>query len=115
LVATVFEVLILAVEAPSYEGYDDFGFTSSGLGCLRAAVLVLMAYMFRIQRQAADPGMSVTDVERQGLIRDDTGRKYGAMVSNEKAQASPPGWLDYFYGFRRLFPYIWYKSKFHSL
>jgi hypothetical protein len=107
LVGVVFEISILVVETPSYEGYDAFDFTCSGLGCLRAAVLVLMAYMFRIQRKATDPGTSATDVERQGLIRVDTSTKYGAMVANEKPQVSPPGWLDYFYGFRRLFPYIW--------
>jgi hypothetical protein len=68
---------------------------------------MLMAYMFRVQQQAAYPEISVTDVENQDLMEDNTSGKYGAVTANQKAQASPPGWLDYFYGFRWLFPYIW--------
>jgi len=79
------------------------------LGALRAAILILIVAIFQQYERRSFWRISTSDVERQSLISSTTSNSnYGVTSSTLKHGAQRVGWLDYFYGFQRLFPYIWY-------
>lgn len=89
----------------------------NALGWARIVVLVLMTgtLIFREYRLRPNKPSSVPE-ERQSLLENGNGNgasaTYGsvpasAAASPRRTQVSGTGWLDYFVGFRVLFPYLW--------
>ncbi len=83
----------------------------------RAAILVMMTAVFiHAQRECSDDTEANCE-EQQRLVRDEdrVPQSYGGLQNSQtlavKEQKKPDaqsfGWLDYFIGFRVLFPYIW--------
>jgi hypothetical protein len=83
------------------------------LGVFRIIVLLMMSSAYAVaQWDRVVKAVHNEDTER--LLGSDHIRTngYGAVNGNDKPAAQPVskpkgGWLDYFIGFRVLFPYIW--------
>lgn len=88
------------------------------LGIARIVTLVVMIALLVRRQYAIRASASSSDAEeRQGLLENGQGPVGGyngtnGHTSTPKAPAGKPGgqnkgWLDYFAGFRVLFPYLW--------
>lgn len=78
------------------------------LGVLRMFVLVLMVSAFVYQDRRSVWKASKTDEESESLLNNGASPDYGATKNLRGEDPLRNGqWLDYFDGFRRLFPYIW--------
>lgn len=89
--------------------------TLFALALARTATLsVMTALLVRRQFALRPASTASTPEERQGLLENGQGQPshYGAAQAAKPAAAKPrdaqsSGWLDYFAGFRVLFPYLW--------
>jgi ATP-binding cassette, subfamily B, vacuolar membrane transporter HMT1/ACLQ len=117
LVAVVYEMSILVLTqfvVFSLNGHGRLEISESGLGALRIILLLMMSAMFVASDRRQVWTKWNTGFEREGLISGaDTAAAYGSVPSSKaaKVDAQATGWLDYFVGFRALFPYIWYDSS----
>ncbi|KAM5385723.1 hypothetical protein ACJZ2D_000922 [Fusarium nematophilum] len=92
------------------------------LGLFRIVILVLMIGTLLLREFKLRPSQpkSIPE-ERQSLLENGNGssRNYGGVPAHMQAvpdsprrtQVSGTGWLDYFAGFRILFPYLWPKDS----
>jgi hypothetical protein len=92
---------------------DDFIATLNILGLARIVILFLMTLLLLAREYRLRPikPKSVPE-ERQSLLENGNGSStsYGSVPAASRAkrtQVSGTGWLDYFAGFRILFPYLW--------
>ncbi|CAM1504934.1 Fc.00g025250.m01.CDS01 [Cosmosporella sp. VM-42] len=92
------------------------------LGWSRIAVLVLMMGILVLREYKLRPSMPKSEPdERQSLLenRNGSSQPYGSARTDASAapgpakrtQVSGTGWLDYFAGFRVLFPYLWPRDS----
>jgi len=81
------------------------------LGVARIATLcLLIGLVVRRQYALRSSLASSTAGERQGLL--ENGRASAPSAAGKRRDAQESGWLDYFAGFRVLFPYLWPKDSF---
>ena len=117
IVAVIFESLTIGVlartEAVPCKSCDveDYGQISAAL---RLATLLVMIGTFLWTERTALYDVESDCAERQSLIGHTGGDIYGATNGKKPltkvvkaVDAQSTGWLDYFIGFRILFPYIW--------
>ncbi|KFA55612.1 hypothetical protein S40293_09681 [Stachybotrys chartarum IBT 40293] len=120
LVETVISSVFVSTQ-PLLRVPSDLIISLNALGWARIVVLVLMTgtLLFREYRLRPTQPKSVPE-ERQSLLENGNGNgasaSYGsvpasAAESPRRTQVSGTGWLDYFVGFRVLFPYLWPKDS----
>lgn len=113
VIAAVFKTEQCSINAPS-RLLDVL----SSLGVARIVLLVVMiALLVRRQFAIRASTSASTEEERQGLLENGQGSVAGYNGTNGHAATPKPppgkpgtqnkGWLDYFAGFRVLFPYLW--------
>jgi ABC-type transport system involved in Fe-S cluster assembly fused permease/ATPase subunit len=120
-VAALAEIVIAAVLSavePQLRVSPDFVDTSNILGSARVFMLALMIGSLTIREykvKALEP-KSLPE-ERQGLLENGNGNAQGygsvppSATEPRRTQVSGTGWLDYFAGFKVLFPYLWPKDS----
>ncbi|KAJ3460198.1 hypothetical protein MRS44_011065 [Fusarium solani] len=88
------------------------------LGLSRIAVLILMMGSLALREyKLRPPQPKSAPEERQSLLENGNGSSsnYGSVPAAptpaKRTQVSGTGWLDYFAGFRVLFPYLWPKDS----
>ncbi|KAL6916356.1 hypothetical protein ACHAP8_007819 [Fusarium lateritium] len=120
-VAALAEIVIAAVLSavePQLRVSPDFVDTTNILGSARVFVLALMIGSFTLREyklKSLQP-KSLPE-ERQGLLENGNGNAegYGSVPPStaepRRTQVSGTGWLDYFAGFKVLFPYLWPKDS----
>ncbi|KAI8664477.1 hypothetical protein NCS57_00487800 [Fusarium keratoplasticum] len=88
------------------------------LGLSRIAVLILMMGSLVLREfKLRPPQPKSAPEERQSLLENGNGSSsnYGSVpvpaTPAKRTQVSGTGWLDYFAGFRVLFPYLWPKDS----
>jgi hypothetical protein len=111
ILGAIFEVVLTTGTATSLSGPRT---ARIALGVLRVVILLAMAisYVFINWK----PLLSDGDLEASEGLLDSNGNghvTYGVIdgkpiSSQQHAVRQKGGWLDYFIGFRILFPYIWY-------
>ncbi|TDZ15241.1 ABC transporter aclQ [Colletotrichum orbiculare MAFF 240422] len=123
-VAVLFEVVVAALFFTeqsylriSHEVLDSL----SALGFARIAILMLMSGTLALREYRLRPSTPRSDPEeRQSLLGNGNGNPsnahYGGVPSHRPAgpprqQVQGTGWLDYFAGFKVLFPYLWPKDS----
>lgn len=96
--------------------------TLLSLGLARLAVLVVMIGLMALRQHKLRPSQPQSaPEERQSLLGNGQGPvtgyggAHGHAPAIKPASGKPPGvqgtgWLDYFAGFRVLFPYLWYVT-----
>ncbi|KAH7322586.1 putative transport protein [Stachybotrys elegans] len=120
--AVLVEALIAAIfphVQPRLRVSDNLLEILDGLGYARIAILVLMVAIFLSAEFRLRPSTPKSDPEeRQSLLQNGNGStaSYGANghaapPAARRTQVSGTGWLDYFAGFRVLFPYLWPKDS----
>ncbi|CAG1997587.1 unnamed protein product [Fusarium graminearum] len=118
-VAALAEIVIaavLSVVEPQLRVSPNFVDTVNILGSARVFVLALMIGSFTLREykmKSLEP-KSLPE-ERQGLLENGNGNGYGSVPPSaaepRRTQVSGTGWLDYFAGFKVLFPYLWPKDS----
>ncbi|RGP81237.1 ATP-binding subfamily b [Fusarium longipes] len=120
-VAALAEIVISAVLSavePRLRVSSGFVDTINILGSARVFVLALMIGSFTLieyKLKALEP-KSLPE-EQQGLLENGNGNTegYGSVQPSaaepRRTQVSGTGWLDYFAGFKVLFPYLWPKDS----
>ena len=111
------EIVIAAVFASTVDELRtsaQFIETLNVLALIRIVTLGLMAACLLVREYKLRPVVpkSVPE-ERQSLLENGNGtvESYGSVHPGEKkrkTQVAGTGWLEYFAGFRVLFPYLWY-------
>lgn len=134
ITAVLLEAVIAAVfvaEKRAIGVQNDLLETLSGLGLARIVVLgVMIAFVVVRELKLKRSAPKSTPEERQSLLENgqESVPDYGAAPAHghgahppiKPASGKPPGvqntgWLDYFAGFRVLFPYLWFvKSSLES-
>ncbi|TVY93794.1 ABC transporter, partial [Lachnellula willkommii] len=110
LVAVAFEISLALICSSKTASSSPLRVIASALGGLRILILLLMTAAFLYQERRRLQKDFGTDGERQSFIGNGNGDSlnYGATKpSQSHAPGRGRGWLAYFDGFRRLFPYIW--------
>ncbi|KAF0316355.1 heavy metal tolerance protein [Colletotrichum asianum] len=121
IVAILFEVVIAALffsEHPYLRVSKPLLESLSSLGFARIALILFMsiALAFREYRLRPSTPRS-TPEERQSLLQNGNGSaNYGGAhphgpPAGPRQQVQGTGWLDYFAGFKVLFPYLWPKDS----
>ncbi|KPM37956.1 Heavy metal tolerance protein [Neonectria ditissima] len=117
LVEAVIAAVFSSVE-PSLRVSSGFVNVLNILGLSRIAVLVFMITALILKDYKSRP-KSVPE-ERQSLLENGNGSSSYSSIpaqtptgpnSTKRTQVSGTGWLDYFAGFRVLFPYLWPKDS----
>lgn len=123
--AVLLEAVIAAVlktQQPAIGLSRDVVDTLLSLGFARLVVLVFMISLMALRQYKLRPTESQSaPEERQSLLGNgqgpvaDYGGAHPHMPAIKPASGKPPGvqgtgWLDYFAGFRVLFPYLWYAT-----
>ncbi|RFN52869.1 ATP-binding cassette, subfamily b [Fusarium flagelliforme] len=120
-VGALAEIVIAAVFSgvePRLRVSPGFVDTLNVLGSARVLVLALMIGSFTLREyklKSLEP-KSLPE-ERQGLLENGNGNaaSYGSVpptaAEPRRTQVSGTGWLDYFAGFKVLFPYLWPKDS----
>lgn len=117
VVGALVEIVIGAVfssEQASLRVPNEFIATLNILGLFRILTLFLMTVILLAREYRLRPikPRSVPE-ERQSLLENGNGSSgsYGSVpaapAKAKRTQVSGTGWLDYFAGFRILFPYLW--------
>lgn len=124
--AVLLEAVIAAVlktQQPAIGLSRDVVDTLLSLGLARLVVLVFMISLMALRQYKLRPTESQSaPEERQSLLGNgqgpvaDYGGAHPHMPAIKPASGKPPGvqgtgWLDYFAGFRVLFPYLWPKDS----
>ncbi|KAH8585421.1 putative ABC heavy metal transporter [Bisporella sp. PMI_857] len=110
LVAIAFEISLAIIDNIKAANPSQLWIIASILGGLRILILLLMTAVFVYHEQRKLWKEFGTDEERESFAsnRDGNSPNYGAAKPPDiQGQARDGGWLAYFDGFRRLFPYIW--------
>ncbi|VUC26310.1 unnamed protein product [Clonostachys rosea] len=118
LIEAVIAGVFCAVQ-PSLWVSKEFLGTLNALAYSRIAILVVMFVVLVIREYELKPTVprSVPE-ERQSLLENGDGSpaNYGSVPAHgpppARTQVSGTGWLDYFAGFRILFPYLWPKDSY---
>ena len=124
VIALVFELSILAFRVANVASYlgeaSSLEGAETALGTLRALLLVMMSVVFMSAGHRLHDMIESNSYERGSLIsnRNPEPQQYGGTdgkainkTNSVAADAQSSGWLDYFIGFRVLFPYIWYFNS----
>ncbi|WYZ39997.1 hypothetical protein EsH8_IV_000338 [Colletotrichum jinshuiense] len=123
IVGALFEAVVAAVfssEKNSFRVSNDLLDILNVLGAARIVVLVVMMVALVLREYKLKPSQPKSDPEeRQSLLDNGHGasRNYGgahgpaAHAPPKRTQVQGTGWLDYFAGFRVLFPYLWPKDS----
>ncbi|KAJ3941599.1 uncharacterized protein N0V96_008312 [Colletotrichum fioriniae] len=129
IVGTLFEAFIAAVfssEKNSFRVHNGLLDTLDIVAAVRIVVLVAMMVCLILRDYKLKPLQPKSDPEeRQSLLGNGNGNgngashNYGGAHPHGPAAHKPPartqvsgtGWLDYFAGFRVLFPYLWPKDS----
>jgi hypothetical protein len=118
LTGALLEAVIAAVfasEQPSIRVTASFIDTLNLLAYVRIAVLLLMMATLAVKKfQLRRINRASLPEERQSLLENGNGPSgnYNAVPASapapaKRTQVAGSGWLDYFAGFRVLFPYLW--------
>lgn len=112
LVAGIFETAILAANQALTKNFSPIVVIDGVLGGLRLLLLLSMIAVFGKQEYwNVWRRRFGTDAEREALLENGNSHsKNGVTNESQKEKASVGDWLDYFHGFKRLFPYIWYEK-----
>lgn len=118
---------VLKTQQPAIGLSRDVVDTLLSLGLARIAVLVIMISLMALRQYKLRASDSQSGPEeRQSLLGNGQGpvadyggahgHAHGHMPAIKPASGKPPGvqgtgWLDYFAGFRILFPYLWYVTS----
>ncbi|KAG9230913.1 P-loop containing nucleoside triphosphate hydrolase protein [Amylocarpus encephaloides] len=105
MVAISFEILTLVLSG-MYTTYDRLATVLAAFSLLRLVLMVTMVGLFANQNRARWR-LTAFDVEREALLGGDSITEVNMTCKSPGFKGTPVGWLEYFYGFRRLFPYIW--------
>jgi ATP-binding cassette, subfamily B, vacuolar membrane transporter HMT1/ACLQ len=111
VLAGCFEVAILAVaisiwKTLKFENILNYG--GLALGTLRVLLLAIMATVFFWSRKSTYPSTRNEQESESLLGQGSSQTKYDGSLSKPfQKDAQSTGWLDYFIGFKKLFPYIW--------
>ena len=111
MLAICFEVVIIAT-AGAIEGQwnrtDVLETSKLAIGALRILLLTAMAGAFLVE-QSHLRASAVNEQESESLLGNGHAQnKYdGSLVKPMRQDAQSTGWLDYFIGFKKLFPYVW--------
>nr|XP_036587277.1 heavy metal tolerance protein [Colletotrichum truncatum]KAF6798008.1 heavy metal tolerance protein [Colletotrichum truncatum] len=122
VVGVLFEVVIAALfftEQPFLRVSKELLDSLSALGFVRIAVLLFMTISLTLREYRLRPSQPRSDPEeRQSLLENGNGSaaNYGAAhphgpAAQPRRQVQGTGWLDYFAGFKVLFPYLWPKDS----
>lgn len=105
---------VLTAAKPSLRITDGFARVVITLGWVRIAILLLMTGILLLREYKLQPCVPKSEPEeRQSLLENGNGiaGSYGSVPHTpgqaRRTQVSGTGWLDYFAGFRVLFPYLW--------
>ncbi|KAF7560548.1 hypothetical protein G7046_g3591 [Stylonectria norvegica] len=118
LVEVVIAAVLLSVR-PSLRMTDGLVGLLNSLGYSRIAVLLFMIGTLIVREYKLRPSVPKSEPEeRQSLLENGNGSSvhYGSTQTQapgpaRRTQVSGTGWLDYFAGFRVLFPYLWPKDS----
>ena len=116
VVAALVEAVIVAIFSAIYPSLQlSYGYieVANALSLSRIAVLVLMIGSLLIREYRLRPvEPNSAPEERQSLLENGNGSaaNYGAVPPSapRRTQVAGTGWLEYFAGFKILFPYLWY-------
>ncbi|KAM0273590.1 hypothetical protein ACHAQH_008253 [Verticillium albo-atrum] len=120
VVGALSEVVItaaFAVDQPSLRVSKGFIESLYGLSAARTAILITMTAALCLREYKLRPAhVESAAEERQSLLANGNGSSYGSAPaaspgSARRTQVSGTGWLDYFAGFKVLFPYLWPKDS----
>ncbi|KAF9870890.1 heavy metal tolerance protein [Colletotrichum karsti] len=119
IVAILFELVIAALfftEEPYLLVSKQVLDSLSALGFARIALLLFMTIALALREYKLRPSTPRSDPEeRQSLLQNGNGTAgYGSHPHTPAAprqQVQGTGWLDYFAGFKVLFPYLWPKDS----
>ncbi|KAF6822397.1 heavy metal tolerance protein [Colletotrichum musicola] len=121
VVGVLFEAVIAALflsEKPYLRVSGDLLDSLSALGFARIAILLIMTSILALREYRLRPAVPRSDPEeRQSLLGNGNGaaRNYGGAHPHAPAaprqQVQGTGWLDYFAGFKVMFPYLWPKDS----
>lgn len=108
---------------PSLRVTKGFIEALGALGLARIVVLLLMISALGLQEYKLKPTTPKSNPEeRQSLLENGDGSSgnYGSVPaaapgSARRTQVSGTGWLEYFAGFKVLFPYLWYEAPTPSM
>ena len=116
----MFELSILALRVANVASHSveasGLEAAETALRTLRALLLVMMSIVFLSAGHRRRDIVESNSYERESLISNrnpesqpygGTDCKAGNKTNLVTADAQSSGWLDYFIGFRVLFPYIW--------
>jgi ATP-binding cassette, subfamily B, vacuolar membrane transporter HMT1/ACLQ len=107
LIAIVFEIPILVILRKTSSKGGEAHITA-GIGGSRIFLFILMTGIFALRNRRYVWQSSVLDVERESLLGNGAAsHPYTDLTASREPKSKPVGWVDYLYGFRRLFPYIW--------
>lgn len=121
MVGTLLEIVIAAVffsEQASLRVPAEFIKILNILGLVRILTLVLMTSILAVREYKLRPAKRDSNPqEQESLLGNGNGssRSYGSVPASDtgpvkRTQVSGTGWLDYFIGFKLLFPYLWYSA-----
>lgn len=103
-------------EQPSLRVPAEFIEVLDILGLLRVLTLLVMSIILLVREyklRPARPKRSSSSEEQESLLGNGNGASgYGSVPASDaepvkRTQVSGTGWLDYFAGFKLLFPYLW--------
>lgn len=111
ILAICFEVVILVIigNARGNSNYSvDLEAGELAVGALRTLLLVLMTGCFLVGHNNYH-SLRSTSVEREALLGNGHAQAQQKPNSDRhiSKDAQSTGWLDYFIGFKKLFPYVW--------
>lgn len=117
IVGALVEVVIAAVflsEQASLRVPAEFIEILNILALVRVFILLVMAAILLVREYRLKPAKRSSDSEeQQSLLGNGNGSSgsYGSVPARaesvRRTQVSGTGWLDYFAGFKALFPYLW--------
>ncbi|KAM0323758.1 hypothetical protein ACHAQA_008695 [Verticillium albo-atrum] len=120
VVGALSEVVItaaFAVDQPSLRVARGFIEALDSLSVARTVILVVMTATLGLREYKLRPAhVESASEERESLLANGNGNGYGSSPaaspgSARRTQVSGTGWLDYFAGFKVLFPYLWPKDS----
>jgi hypothetical protein len=122
LIATLVEATILGIFASVPEFLrvpNSFIHILDVMGVCRIVTLLLMAATLIVRDYQLRPALPQSaPEERESLLENGhaSSESYGSVPTKpsgaaKRTQVSGTGWLEYFAGFRVLFPYLWYAIE----
>lgn len=127
VIGTLFEIVTVAILSsvqPSIRVSAEFIFILNVLALVRVVTLIIMITIMCLGKYLSRRSESKASAEeRQSLLQGNgASASYGgtqapalAVPPVRRTQVSGTGWLDYFAGFRVLFPYLWCVTQLWKL